>query len=85
MNFYMRNIFSLVSLPKTHKKESLFYALLLSMVNRTPLIHTFLEKNSQLNLSAFRDEESVALKHIQDSLEVNKVISFPKGTSVVDL
>jgi 16S rRNA G527 N7-methylase RsmG len=55
------------------------------MVNRTPLIQTFLEKNTHINLSALRDAESVFLKHIQDSLEVNKVITFPKGSSVADL
>ncbi|MDR0860810.1 MAG: 16S rRNA (guanine(527)-N(7))-methyltransferase RsmG [Candidatus Peribacteria bacterium] len=53
--------------------------------DRTPLLHTFLKKNTQLNLSAIRDEEGVLVKHIQDSLEVNKVISFPTGALVADV
>ncbi|MEA3304456.1 MAG: 16S rRNA (guanine(527)-N(7))-methyltransferase RsmG [Patescibacteria group bacterium] len=38
------------------------------------LIDIFLEKNSQINLSAIRDEQGVRLRHIQDSL-----IPFEKG------
>jgi len=45
--------------------------------DRTPLIRTFVEKNAQLNLSAIRDEEGILVKHIQDSLEVNKILTFP--------
>ena len=48
------------------------------MNTREPLINTFLEKNTQINLSAIRDVEGVFIKHIQDSLEINKVIQFPK-------
>ncbi|MDR2541237.1 MAG: 16S rRNA (guanine(527)-N(7))-methyltransferase RsmG [Candidatus Peribacteria bacterium] len=54
-------------------------------INRKPLIHTFLLKNTQLNLSAIRDEEGVLVKHIQDSLEINKVLSFPTGSRVADV
>lgn len=53
--------------------------------DRTPLIQTFLKKNAQLNLSAIRDEEGVLVKHIQDSLEVGKVIGFPHGRKVIDV
>ena len=55
------------------------------MNNREPLIQTFLEKNKQINLSAIRDEEGVFLKHIQDSLEVNKIIQFPVGSHIADI
>ena len=34
------------------------------------LIEVFLKKNSELNLSAIRDEEGVRLKHIDDSLKI---------------
>jgi 16S rRNA G527 N7-methylase RsmG len=34
------------------------------------LIEVFLKKNSELNLSAIRDEECVRLKHIDDSLKI---------------
>ena len=55
------------------------FLLLNSLMNndRTPLIRTFVEKNAQLNLSAIRDEEGILVKHIQDSLEVNKILTFP--------
>jgi len=66
------------------KREDLT-ALSLFMQNRTPLIQTFLEKNSQLNLSAIRDEEGVLVKHIQDSLEINKILTFPKGAQIADV
>jgi 16S rRNA G527 N7-methylase RsmG len=55
------------------------------MYNRTPLIHTFLEKNRHINLSAIRDAEGVNIKHIQDALEMNKIITFPSGAHVADL
>lgn len=50
-----------------------------------PLITCFLAKNSQINLSAIRDEEGVFVKHIQDSLEIEKVLSFPDGSKIVDV
>ena len=49
------------------------------------LITCFLAKNSQINLSAIRDEEGVFVKHIQDSLEIEKVLSFPEGSKIVDV
>jgi len=48
------------------------------MKNRQPFIDIFLEKNKQINLSAIRDPEGVFAKHIQDSLEVNTILTFPK-------
>ncbi|MDR2190894.1 MAG: 16S rRNA (guanine(527)-N(7))-methyltransferase RsmG [Candidatus Peribacteria bacterium] len=55
------------------------------MEQRTPLIQTFLAKNKQINLSAIRDEKGVWLKHIQDALEIYKVVHFPSGATVADL
>ncbi|MDR0608087.1 MAG: 16S rRNA (guanine(527)-N(7))-methyltransferase RsmG [Candidatus Peribacteria bacterium] len=52
---------------------------------RGPLIHTFLTKNAQLNLSAIRDAEGVLVKHIQDALELAHVLTFPRGSQVVDV
>ncbi|UFX83144.1 16S rRNA (guanine(527)-N(7))-methyltransferase RsmG [Candidatus Absconditicoccus praedator] len=49
------------------------------------LIKTFLEKNSQINLSAIKDEEGVRIKHIQDSLEINKILTFKPGSSIIDV
>lgn len=55
------------------------------MEDRNPLIKIFLEKNSQINLSAIRDEEGVRIKHIQDSLELNKVLKLQKHRQVCDV
>lgn len=46
------------------------------MNERKPLIDLFLEINSQVNLSAIRDEEGVYVKHILDSLELTKVLNL---------
>jgi 16S rRNA G527 N7-methylase RsmG len=46
------------------------------MIDWDSLIHAFLEKNKQINLSAIRDEEGVMIKHIQDSLELEKIIEW---------
>jgi 16S rRNA G527 N7-methylase RsmG len=43
---------------------------------RKQLIEIFLEKNSQINLSAIRDEEGVYFKHILDALEVSKAFEL---------
>ncbi|MDR0282840.1 MAG: 16S rRNA (guanine(527)-N(7))-methyltransferase RsmG [Candidatus Peribacteria bacterium] len=53
--------------------------------NWSPLIQIFLEKNTQLNLSAIRDEEGIFIKHIQDSLEINKILTFTQGVQVADV
>lgn len=55
------------------------------MVDRNPLIKTFLNKNKQINLSAIRDEDWVMVKHIQDSLELEKNIEWFDGMRVADI
>ena len=55
------------------------------MINRNPLIKTFLNKNKQINLSAIRDEDWVMVKHIQDSLELEKNIEWFDGMCVADI
>ncbi len=52
---------------------------------RKDLIHIFLEKNNQINLSAIRDEDGVYTKHILDALEVQKIFDFEKGMQVCDI
>ena len=49
------------------------------------LIHAFLEKNKQINLSAIRDEEWVRVKHIQDSLELEKIIDRKEWMRIADI
>lgn len=49
------------------------------------LINLFLEKNKQINLSAIRDREWVMVKHIQDSLELEKLISWKEGMRIADI
>lgn len=52
---------------------------------REQLIQVFLEKNSQINLSAIRDEQGVYMKHILDALEIQKVFNFKEGMEVCDV
>lgn len=52
---------------------------------RAKLIKVFLEKNSQINLSAIRDEEWVYIKHILDALEVQKVFELKEWMEVCDV
>ncbi len=49
------------------------------------LIDVFLAKNGELNLSAIRDADGVFVKHIQDSLELLKIIQIPDDVLVVDV
>ena len=49
------------------------------------LIETFLEKNKQINLSAIRDENWVMIKHIQDSLELEKIIDWKEWMRIADI
>ena len=49
------------------------------------LIHAFLGKNKQINLSAIRDEEWVMIKHIQDSLELEKLIERKEWMNIADI
>ncbi|AHB41441.1 hypothetical protein P148_SR1C00001G0650 [candidate division SR1 bacterium RAAC1_SR1_1] len=52
---------------------------------REQLIQVFLEKNSQINLSAIRDEQGVYDKHIRDALEVKNVFELEPGMQVCDV
>lgn len=54
-------------------------------MNRDKLIQTFLEKNKQINLSAIRDEEWVRVKHIQDSLELEKIVDWKEWMRIADI
>ncbi len=49
------------------------------------LINVFLEKNSQLNLSAIRDKDWIMTKHILDSIELNTFFKFWKWKKVCDI
>ena len=55
------------------------------MMDWNKLIHAFLEKNKQINLSAIRDEEWVRVKHIQDSLELEKIIERKEWMRIADI
>lgn len=55
------------------------------MVDRNLLIKSFLNKNKQINLSAIRDEEWVMIKHIQDSLELEKLIEWKEWMKISDI
>ena len=55
------------------------------MIKRDNLVYTFLEKNKQINLSAIRDEEWVMIKHIQDSLELDKIINWKEWMKIADI
>jgi 16S rRNA G527 N7-methylase RsmG len=41
---------------------------------RKNLIDEFMDINTHTNLSAIRDPEGIWVKHIQDSLELNKIL-----------
>jgi len=55
------------------------------MEKRKNLINKFLEINSQINLSSIRDEDGVYIKHISDSLELDKILKFKEGSNVCDV
>ena len=52
---------------------------------REKLVKVFLQKNTELNLSAIRDEEGVMVKHIQDSLELKNTWVFKDWMEVADV
>lgn len=52
---------------------------------RKELIDEFISVNSHTNLSAIRDEEGIRTKHIQDSLEIDKILRFKPHTSLCDV
>ena len=49
------------------------------------LIHTFLEVNSHLNLSAIRDYAWVEQKHVMDALEIQNIFPLKDGLKVCDI
>lgn len=49
------------------------------------LIDEFIAINSHTNLSAIRDPEGIQTKHIQDALEINKVLILKPGLSLCDV
>ena len=55
------------------------------MINWDNLIQFFLEKNKQINLSAIHDHDWVMIKHIQDSLELEKVVDWKEWMNVADI
>ena len=55
------------------------------MIDWGSLIQAFLEKNKQINLSAIRDENWVMVKHIQDSLELEKIIKWKEWMKIADI
>ncbi len=52
---------------------------------RKALIDQFISINSHTNLSAIRDPEGIQVKHIQDSLEINKVLILKPGLTLCDV
>ena len=55
------------------------------MFNRDQLVNLFLEKNKEINLSAIRDTKWVRNKHIQDSLELEKLVQRKPWINVIDV
>lgn len=49
------------------------------------LAKIFQETNQQINLSAIRDLDWIKIKHIQDSLELNKFIKIPEWSKFCDI
>jgi len=52
---------------------------------RKNLIDNFMAINAHTNLSAIRDVEGIWVKHIQDSLEINKVLILKPWLSLCDI
>ena len=52
---------------------------------RKALIDEFIVMNSRTNLSAIRDPEGIWVKHIQDSLEINKALVFKPESTLCDV
>lgn len=55
------------------------------MIDWNTLVQLFLEKNKQINLSAIRDYDWVMVKHIQDSLELEKIVEWKEWMSIADI
>lgn len=54
-------------------------------IDRKPLIDQFIRINSHTNLSAIRDPEGIQTKHINDSLEINKILKFKPNATLCDV
>lgn len=52
---------------------------------REKLIKIFLDKNNQINLSAIRDADWILIKHINDSIELNKFLKIKNWKNVCDV
>ncbi len=52
---------------------------------RNKLIEIFIEKNNQINLSAIRDADGVLVKHIKDSIELNKILKIKQWKTICDI
>lgn len=52
---------------------------------RKNLIDEFIAINAHTNLSAIRDPEGIRVKHIQDSLEINKALILKPGLTLCDV
>lgn len=55
------------------------------MKKRQKLIDLFVNWNGKINLSAIRKPDDIYVKHILDSLELNKVWEFEIGKKVLDI
>ena len=51
---------------------------------RQALIDIFVQRNSQINLSAIREPEAIYVKHILDSLELNKIVDLNSPLAPLD-
>ena len=52
---------------------------------RDNLINVFMEKNNQINLSAIRDKNNILIKHINDSIELNKILKIKTWKTIWDI
>lgn len=52
---------------------------------RNKLIEIFVEKNNQINLSAIRDPDDILVKHINDSIELNKILKIKNEKIICDI
>ena len=63
----------------------LYYRFMQEISQRKKFIDIFLEKNKEINLSAIRDADWVYIKHILDSLELNKIFPLVDWTNIIDV
>ena len=48
-------------------------------------LNIFIDKNSQINLSAIRKPEDIILKHFLDSIILNIFVEFEENAKVLDM